>query len=71
MKAKGLLFLLITVLIGFIATNSSAQGLKLAVNAGGILPTSDLKDIAAAGFAANVYLAYMVSDKIGVEGYRS
>ena len=34
-----------------------------------MVPISDLKDTAGAGFAANVYLVYMFSEKLGIEGH--
>jgi len=69
MNVRG--FLVNTILILAVCTVSTAQaqGVKLAMNAGGVLPVSDLKDTAGAGFAANVYLAYMFSEKLGIEGH--
>ncbi len=70
MKMKALVIVALAVVCLFAATSVHAQGgLKLAVNAGGVIPTSDLKDIAGAGFAANVYLAYMLSESFGIEGH--
>ncbi len=68
MKAFGIVALAVVCI--FSATQAYAQGgLRLAVNAGGVVPTSDLKDIAGPGFAANVYLGYMLSESFGIEGH--
>ena len=70
MKMKAFVIVALAVVCIFAATLAHAQGgLKLVVNAGGVVPTGDLKDIAGAGFAANVYLGYMLSDKFGIEGH--
>lgn len=70
MKMKAFVIVGLAVVCIFAATLAHAQGgLKLVVNAGGVVPTGDLKDIAGAGFAANVYLGYMLSDKFGIEGH--
>ncbi len=70
MKMKAFVIVALAVVCIFAATQAHAQGgLKLLVNAGGVVPTGDLKDIAGAGFAANVYLVYTLSDKFGIEGH--
>ena len=69
MKVKRFIVNPIVILAVCSVTTSHAQGIKLVANAGGVIPVSDLKDVAGGGFAANVYLAYMFSEKMGVEGH--
>lgn len=70
MKMKALVIVALAVVCIFASTPAHAQGgLRLGVNVGALMPTSDLKDIAGPGFAANVYLAYMLSESFGVEGH--
>jgi len=70
MKMKDLVIVALAVVCIFTATSAQAQGgLRLGVNVGALMPMSDLKDIAGPGFAANVYLAYMLSDAFGIEGH--
>ena len=70
MKVKGFGTVALAVVCIFAATVAHAQGgLKLAVNVGTVTPTSDLKDAAGTGFGGNVYLAYMFSAQLGVEGH--
>ena len=70
MKMKAFVIVALAVVCIFAATPAYAQGgLRLGVNVGTLMPMSDLKDIAGAGFAANVYLAYMLSESFGIEGH--
>lgn len=70
MKMKAFVIAALAVVCIVVATPAHAQGgLRLAVNAGGLMPMSDLKDMAGPGFAANVYLVYMLSEKFGIEGH--
>ncbi len=70
MKMKAFVIVALAVVCIFAATQTYSQGgLKLAVNSGGVVPMSDLKDIAGPGFAGNVYLGYMLSETWGIEGH--
>ena len=70
MKMKAFLIVSLAVVSVFAATSAHAQGgLRLGVNANALVPVSDLKDIAGPGFAANVYLGYMLSESFGIEGH--
>ena len=70
MKMKALVIVALAVVCIFASTPAHAQGgLRLGVNVGALMPMSDLKDIAGPGFAANVYLAYMLSESFGIEGH--
>jgi len=70
MKMKAFVIAALAVVCIFASTPAHAQGgLRLGVNVGALMPMSDLKDIAGPGFAANVYIAYMLSEAFGIEGH--
>ncbi len=70
MKMKAFVIVALAVICIFAATLAHAQGgLKLAVDVGGVVPISNLKDIAGTGFATNVRLVYMFSEELGLAGH--
>jgi len=59
---KTMALILITVLfLVFSVTVSQAQNLKVGINLGGVVPMSDLKDVAAPGGGGDIYLGYKFS----------
>ena len=48
--------------LAFNVTVSQAQNMRVGINLGGVIPTSDLKDIAGTGFGGDIYLGYKFSE---------
>ncbi len=69
MKAFVIVALVVVCIFAVTLVAHAQGGLRLGVNVGAVMPMSDLKDIAGPGFAANVYLAYMLSESFGIEGH--